>query len=87
MASEVLLEKEMKELESFDEDIKWFQDNYEKEIKPKHKGEYVAIRKKHIIDSDSDARKLLERLKKTYGKEINSIPVEFVSDDKTSFIL
>ena len=85
--SEVLLEKERRELEEFDESLVWFQDKYEKEIKKKYKGEYVAIKDKRIIDHDHDASKLMERLKVKYKWKLTSIPIEYVSEDKTSFIL
>ena len=85
--SEVLLDKERRELEEFDESLVWFQDKYEKGIKKKYKGEYVAIKNKRIVGHDHDASRLMERLKVKYKGKLSSMPIEYVSEDKISFIL
>jgi hypothetical protein len=44
------------------EDFVWFQQNYG-QLQEEHSGEYVAVRDKQVIDSDSDYFGLLGKLK------------------------
>ena len=80
-----MLTEEIRKLRKFDEDLEWFQRNYEK-LKKEYKGEYVAVKNRKIIDHDKDARMLLGRLKQKYNN-ISSLVVEYISEHKVEYVL
>ena len=83
--SKLLLTQELKKLKKFDQEVDWFQKNYER-LRSKYKGEYVIVRGSNIVDHDKDAVVLLKRAKEKYG-DTSSLVVEYVSEKKTEFVL
>jgi hypothetical protein len=55
-------------LKSFKKNTEWFDNNYQS--LQKYNGQFIAIYKENIIDSDTDYRKLVNRVKKLYDKSV-----------------
>lgn len=85
MPPEVLYQKELEELKKFNNDLRWFQDNYE-DLKRQFRGEYVAVEDAQIIDHDKDYHLLLKRLKKTHS-DLRNLVIEYINEQKKVFVL
>lgn len=71
----------------FEEDIKWFYDNYE-ELKSKYPNELVAVFQKRVVGHHKDIKKLRTILEKEFSEEdILHMPIEYVSTRKIKTIL
>jgi hypothetical protein len=55
-------------LKSFKKNTEWFDNNYQS--LQKYNGQFIAIYKENIADSDTDYRKLVNRVKKLYDKSV-----------------
>ena len=55
-------------LKSFRNNTEWF-DNYYQSLK-KYDGQFIAIDRENVIDSDNDYRSLVNRTKKLYDKSL-----------------
>jgi len=77
---EIVLENELEKLRKFNQNLEWFQDNYET-LKQQFKGEFVAIKDEKVIDNDKDYIKLINKLKSKYD-DIKTIVVEQVNENK-----
>jgi hypothetical protein len=55
-------------LRSFRNNTEWFDNNYEN-LK-KYNGQYIAIHRESIVDSDSNYRSLVERNQNLYDKSV-----------------
>lgn len=65
-------------LKSFKKNTEWFDNNYQS--LQNYNGKFIAIYKESVIDSDSDPRRLVGRIKKLYDK---SLYVTLVSSPDT----
>ena len=81
----ILVGKQKAELQAFERNTKWFQENYEK-LRKQFAGEYVAVNEGKVVSHDKDARVLIKELRKQYG-DIGAFVVEFVSKSKMELIL
>jgi hypothetical protein len=55
-------------LKSFRKNTEWFDNNYQS-LK-KYDGQFIAIHRESIVDSDNDYRNLIYRIKKLYDKSL-----------------
>jgi hypothetical protein len=55
-------------LKNFKKNTEWFDNNYQS--LQKYNRQFIAIYKENIIDSDTDYRKLVNRVKKLYDKSV-----------------
>lgn len=55
-------------LKSFRQNTEWFDNNYHS--LNEYDGQFIAIHSEHIVDSDKDYRKLLNRIKDSYDKSL-----------------
>jgi Family of unknown function (DUF5678) len=55
-------------LKSFRKNTEWFDNNYHS--LNEYDGQFIAIHSEHIVDSDKDYRKLLNRIKDSYDKSL-----------------
>jgi Family of unknown function (DUF5678) len=55
-------------LKSFRKNTEWFDNNYQN-LK-KYDGQFIAIDRENVIDSDNDYRNLVNRIKKLYNKSL-----------------
>lgn len=55
-------------LKRFKKNTEWFDNNYQK--LQKYNGQFIAIYKENVIDSDNDYRSLVNRIKKLYDKSV-----------------
>jgi Family of unknown function (DUF5678) len=55
-------------LKSFRKNTEWFDNNYQS-LK-KYDGQFIAIDRENVIDSDNDYRSLVNRIKKLYDKSL-----------------
>jgi hypothetical protein len=86
---EIVLQNELKRLEKFDENLKWFQEHYA-ELKKQYKGEFVAVNLvndvNQPIDHDKDYEALINRLKKKNG-DISFFVVEQVYEQPVAYLV
>ncbi|RLI30207.1 hypothetical protein DRO48_03680 [Candidatus Bathyarchaeota archaeon] len=68
------LAKQMKEDE---ENVKWLIQHYE-QLKREYPNKYVAIRKKKVVDADTDITKLMQRLERRFGGTENVL-IHFIN--------
>jgi cobalamin biosynthesis Co2+ chelatase CbiK len=59
---------EVELLKSFGKNTEWFDNNYQS--LRKYDGQFIAIHKESVIDSDNDYRILISRIKKLYDKSL-----------------
>jgi hypothetical protein len=59
---------EVELLKSFRKNTEWFDNNYQS-LK-KYDGQFIAIHKESIVDSDNDYRNLIYRIKQLYDKSL-----------------
>lgn len=85
MPPEVLYYKELQELKKFNNDLRWFQDNYEN-LKKQFRGEYVAVKDARVVDHEKDYHLLLKKLKRTYP-DIRNLVIEYINEQKKVFVL
>jgi hypothetical protein len=81
-----IYEDEIKKLRQFNEDLRWFQDNY-RDLKKMFKGEYVAVVHSKVIDHDKDLHQVLKRLRERKGLDTSSMVIEFVNPEHKVFVL
>jgi len=81
----ILVSQQKKEFRKFENNMKWFQDNYEK-LRELHAGEYVAINNSEVVMHNKDVRTLITQLREQY-KDIGAFVIEFVSKEKYELIL
>ena len=81
----VLIGQQKKEFRTFEKNMKWFQDNYEK-LREQFSGEYVAVNNSQVVMHDKDARTLINKLRQQC-EDIGVFVVEFVSKEKVELIL
>lgn len=55
-------------LKSFRKNTEWFDNNYH--TLKKHDGQFIAIHRESVVDSDDDYRSLIYRTKKLYDKSL-----------------
>jgi hypothetical protein len=55
-------------LKSFRKNTEWFDNNYQN-LK-KYDGQFIAIDRENVIDSDNHYRNLVNRIKKLYNKSL-----------------
>ena len=55
-------------LKSFKKNIEWFDNNYQS--LQRYDGQFIAIYRESVIDSDNDPRSLIHRIKKLYDKSL-----------------
>jgi hypothetical protein len=55
-------------LKSFRKNTEWFDNNYN--TLKKHDGQFIAIHRESVVDSDDDYRSLIYRTKKLYDKSL-----------------
>ncbi|MGH9982848.1 MAG: DUF5678 domain-containing protein [Nitrososphaeraceae archaeon] len=55
-------------LKRFKKNTEWFDNNYQN--LQKYNGQFIAIHKENVIDSDNDYRSLVNRIKKLYDKSV-----------------
>ncbi|HZD34721.1 MAG TPA: DUF5678 domain-containing protein [Nitrososphaeraceae archaeon] len=55
-------------LKSFRKNTEWFDSNYHN--LNEYDGEFIAIHREHIVDSDKDYRRLVNRIKDSYDKSL-----------------
>jgi uncharacterized protein DUF5678 len=55
-------------LKSFRKNTEWFDNNYQS-LK-KYDGQFIAVHKESLVDSDDDYRSLINRAKKLYDKSL-----------------
>lgn len=55
-------------LKSFRKNTEWFDNNYQS-LK-KYDGQFIAIDRENVIDSDNDYQSLVNRIKKLYDKSL-----------------
>jgi hypothetical protein len=55
-------------LKSFKQNTEWFDNNYQS--LHKYDGQFIAIYKENVVDSDSDYRSLVNRIKKLCDKSV-----------------
>jgi len=72
---------EMDILESFENDNKWLNLNFE-EIQKTYPNKFVAIKKSKIIDSDRKSKELINRLDKK-GLSVARTVIEFIPERGT----
>ena len=71
----------------FEEDVKWFYDNYE-ELKGKYPNELVAVFKKRVVGHHKEMKKLRAILEKEFSEEdILHMPIEHVSTRKVKLFI
>lgn len=69
------------------ENSRWFDGNYDMLVK-KFDGQHVAVYQRRVVDSNTDARALGERLRKNYSlKEKLTIFVTYVTKEKDTIIV
>jgi hypothetical protein len=73
-----MYEEEIKKLRQFNEDLRWFQDNYQ-DLKKRFRGEYVAVLHSKVIDHDKDLHKVLKRLREEKSLDTSSMVIEFIN--------
>jgi hypothetical protein len=81
----VLVAQQKQEFRRFENNMKWFHDNYAK-LKKEYAGEYVAVDAGKVLMHGNDARLLIKTLKEKH-KDIRPIVIEFVSKRKMELIL
>jgi hypothetical protein len=81
----VLVGQQKKEFRTFEKNMKWFQDNYEK-LGERFSGEYVAVNSSQVVMHGKDARILINKLRQQC-EDIGVFVVEFVSEEKVELIL
>ena len=81
----VLIKSQKEELKKFEENLKWFQDNYD-DLKKKFAGEYVVVNDGKVVLHGKDAKELIEKLRAKYG-DIGSFVIEYVSKEKIELML
>jgi hypothetical protein len=59
---------DLEPLKSFKQNSEWFDNNYHS-LK-KYDGQFIAIHKESVVDSDDDYRSLANRIKKLYDKSL-----------------
>lgn len=55
-------------LKSFKRNTEWFDSNYHS--LNEYDGQFIAIHSEHIVDSDKDYRRLVNRIKDSYDKSL-----------------
>jgi cobalamin biosynthesis Co2+ chelatase CbiK len=60
-------------LKSFKKNTEWFDNNYQS--LQKYDGQFIAIYKENVVDSDNDYRSLVNRIKTLYDKSLYVILV------------
>lgn len=81
----VLIDKQKKEFQKFEKNMKWFQNNYEK-LRDQYAGEYVAVNDGKVVLHDENARALITKLRKKH-EDLGAFVIEFVSKEKIELIL
>lgn len=59
---------DLESLKSFKLNSEWFDNNYHN--LEKYDGQFIAIHKESVVDSDDDYRNLANRIKKLYDKSL-----------------
>lgn len=79
------MENNLKVMEEFERNQKWFIDNFE-DILKKYRGKFVAVWNQRVIDAEEDLEKLSKTVKeKTKGAR--SAYVRYVSEKPIEMIL
>lgn len=81
----ILVPKEKKRFRAFEDNMTWFQDNYEG-LKQKYAGEYIAVNNGEVIDHDKNPVLLIKRLREKYS-DLAIFAIEHVSDNNIELIL
>ena len=63
---------------------KWFEENHEALVE-RYDGNFIAIYRRSVVDSDKDVGRLMERVEKKYPPD--RVSVEYVSKEKLQLIL
>lgn len=72
-------------LREFDRDTVWFRKNMVR-FRKRYPNEFVAVRKKRLVDHDPDLQSLIQRLTKEY-KDLRPFVIEFVGTEKYQLTL
>ena len=83
----ILTLSEKKALRTYADNMTWFRVNYTR-LAGEHPNNYVAINNGDVIDSDTDPRRLIDRLRSKYGGEnITTFAIGFVSKNDVELII
>ncbi len=80
-----VLAPQIKKLSRFNQDVKWFQNNYE-QLQRKYEGKFVAVKNKRVIGTDQDAERLIRKVRRKHGNT-SSILVEEVGGRSVEYLL
>jgi len=73
-------------LSEFSENARWIRENYEK-LKRSFRDEWVAVYGRRVVDYDKDLARLVERLRRSYGKDYGKIAIEFIASKEIELVL
>lgn len=73
------------QVKAFQENMEWFTTHYT-ELKRGYHDKFVAINNQKLIDADSDAFRLIDRLRKEYV-DLRAFAIEHITGDKVDLIL
>jgi hypothetical protein len=78
---------EKKALRTYSDNMTWFRAHYAK-LTRDYSGKYVAIDNGTVLDSDTDPRRLIERLRSNFGGDrITTFAIELVSKNEIDIII
>jgi len=63
----------------------WIEHNF-LELKEKYKGNYIAVKRYKVLDSDKNKEKLIEKLKKNYG-DIKYTTIAYIHEKYNWFVI
>jgi len=89
LKEEPVLKEDLKGLRRFKADSIWFGENYEtlKKQYANEQDQFIAVNDKKVIDHDYNLDKLIERLKKQFGRDtLGSLLIKLVTKEKITYV-
>jgi hypothetical protein len=83
--SETVFQNGLDNLTKFNQNIKWFQDNYDA-LKQKYGGEYVAIYNSELVGHHTDSQELIRSLRDVYD-DLTTFVIEQVHKQPSAYIV
>jgi len=76
----------VKELETFEGNLKWIDKHYEV-LRNKYPDQWVAVLNKRVVGNHKDIKKIIRKLKESFPQNYDHIAVEYISTKKIELIL
>ncbi len=77
----LISEDEVQRLKKKEENLKWISTNYQS-LLSEHTEEYVAVKDKKIIATETDYKSMISRLRHLYGINFCTIAVKYIEKKK-----